>query len=291
MEKMVYEVASLSEYGFKDYKVLKKIFKIFNKVLVIGIIFLMYLPIFVIALQSVNASKDLSVFTKFSLDAYINMFKDRAFTNSVKNTLIVTFSSTIIATVLGTLIAIGINALDKKKRSKIILLNNIPLLNADIVTGISLMLVFSLLLPIFPYLFGLPTLILAHVFFTLPYVILSVIPKLKEIDPNLMDAAVDLGIKPYKAIYKVIVPAIKAGILSGMLLAFTTSIDDFVVSYFTSGNGYDNLSIWIYGSIGRKSLNPAVYAFSTTLTFTTLAVLLIVYKFNKKRNKKNGKKV
>jgi spermidine/putrescine transport system permease protein len=129
------------------------------------------------------------------------------------------------------------------------------------------------------------------VFFTLPYVILSVIPKLKEIDPNLMDAAVDLGIKPYKAIYKVIVPAIKAGILSGMLLAFTTSIDDFVVSYFTSGNGYDNLSIWIYGSIGRKSLNPAVYAFSTTLTFTTLAVLLIVYKFNKKRNKKNGKKV
>lgn len=289
MENKTYPVATLEEYGYKDYSSLKKIFKIFTKVLVILIIFLIYLPILVIALQSVNASNDLSVFTNFSLDSYIHMFSDRMFANSVKNTLLVTFSSTIIATVVGTLIAIGINSLSKKQRQKIILLNNIPLLNADIVTGISLMLVFSLLLPIFPYLFGLPTLILAHVFFTLPYVVLSVLPKLKEIDPNMMDAALDLGVKPYRAIYKVIVPAIKAGILSGMLLAFTTSIDDFVVSYFTNGNGFDNLSIWIYGSIGRKSLNPAVYAFSTTLTFSTLVVLLIVYKLNNKKVKKNGK--
>lgn len=289
MEKKTYPVATLEEYGYKDYTVVKKIFKILTKVLVVLIIFLIYLPILVIALQSVNASKDLSVFTNFSFNSYIHMFSDRMFANSVKNTLLVTFTSTILATVLGTLIAIGINSLPKKFRQKIILLNNIPLLNADIVTGVSLMLVFSLLLPIFPYLFGLPTLILAHVFFTLPYVVLSVLPKLKEIDPNMMDAALDLGVKPYRAIYKVIVPAIKAGILSGMLLAFTTSIDDFVVSYFTNGNGFDNLSIWIYGSIGRKSLNPAVYAFSTTLTLTTLVVLLIVYKLNNRKVKKNGK--
>lgn len=291
MESINYEKATLEEYGYKDRRVLKKVFKIFNFVLVIGIIILIYLPIFVIALQSVNASNDLSVFTTFTITNYIHMFSDRMFATSVKNTLIVTLISTLIATIFGTLIAIGINSLEKKKRSKIILLNNIPLLNADIVTGISLMLVFSILLPIFPYLFGLPTLILAHVFFTLPYVVLSVLPKLKEIDPNLMDAAVDLGVKPYKSIYKVIVPAVNAGIFSGMLLAFTTSIDDFVVSYFTVGNGFDNLSIWIYGSIGKKSLNPAVYAFSTSLTLLMLFVLIIIYNLGKVRNKKNGKKV
>lgn len=290
MENKTYEVANLQEYGYKDYKILKKIYKIFTYILVIGIIFLMYLPILIIALQSINDTSDLSTFTKFSFSSYINMFSDRMFANSVKNTLVVTMLSTIIATILGTLIAIGINSLEKKKKQRIILLNNIPLLNADIVTGISLMLVFSLFLPIFPYLFGLPTLILAHVFFTLPYVILSVLPKLKEMDPNLMDAAVDLGVKPYRAIPKVIVPAIKAGIFSGMLLAFTTSIDDFVVSYFTTGNGYDNLSIWIYGSIGRKSLNPAVYAFSTTLTLGTFIVLIVIMNLSKAKVHKNGKK-
>ena len=284
-----YEVATLEEYGYKDRKVLKKIFKILNMVLVVGIIFLLYLPILVIAIQSVNKSNDLSVFSEISFDSYIYMFRDRMFANAVRNTLFVTIVSTLLATIFGTLIAVGINSLNKKPRQKIILLNNIPLLNADIVTGISLMLVFSLFLPIFPYLFGLPTLILAHLFFTLPYVILSVLPKLKEIDPNTMDAAVDLGVKPYRAIYKVIVPAIKSGILSGMLLAFTISIDDFVVSYFTSGNGYDNLSIWIYSSIGKKSLNPAVYAFSTVLTLGTFIILLVVYNLNKKKAHKNGK--
>lgn len=284
-----YEVATLEEYGYKDHKVLKKIFKILNMVLVVGIIFLLYLPILVIAIQSVNKSNDLSVFSEISFDSYIYMFRDRMFANAVRNTLFVTIVSTLLATIFGTLIAVGINSLNKKSRQKIILLNNIPLLNADIVTGISLMLVFSLFLPIFPYLFGLPTLILAHLFFTLPYVILSVLPKLKEIDPNTMDAAVDLGVKTYRAIYKVIVPAIKSGILSGMLLAFTISIDDFVVSYFTSGNGYDNLSIWIYSSIGKKSLNPAVYAFSTVLTLGTFIILLVVYNLNKKKAHKNGK--
>lgn len=282
-----YPIATLEEYGYREYRVLKKAFNILNKILVALIIILLYLPIIIIALQSVNDTSDLSVFNKFSFNAYIHMFSDRMFANSVKNTLVVTFVSTLIATVLGTVVAIGINSLPPKQRSKIILLNNIPLLNADIVTGISLMLVFSLLLPIAPYVFGLPTLILAHVFFTLPYVILSVLPKLKEMDPNMMDAATDLGVRPYVALVKVIVPAIKSGIFSGMLLAFTMSIDDFVVSYFTTGNGFDNLSIWIYGSIGRKSLDPAVYAFSTTLTIVTFLVLMAIYYIGTKRGNKN----
>jgi spermidine/putrescine transport system permease protein len=169
-----------------------------------------------------------------------------------------------------------------------ILLNNIPLLNSDMVTGISLMLIFSLVLPIFPYIFGPTTLILAHLFFTLPYVILSVLPKLKEIDQNLIDAALDLGVKPYKAIIKVIVPAIKSGIFAGLLLAFTVSIDDFVISYYNTGNGFDNLSIWIYSSIGRRSLTPSVYAFSTLLLFVTI-IGIYLSNILLNRGKKNEK--
>lgn len=282
-----YPVGKLEDYGYKEHRLLKSMWKWFTNVLFVLTILLLYLPLAVIALQSVNNTTDLSVFNKFDFSAYTGMFRDRMFANSVRNTFIVTVTSTLIATFFGTLIAIGINSLETKKRRRIILLNNIPLLNADIVTGISLMLMFSLLLPLFPYLFGLPTLILAHVFFTFPYVILSVLPKLKELDPNFLDAATDLGMKPYRALFKVILPSIKSGIFSGMLLAFTISIDDFVVSYFTTGNGYDNLSIWIYGSIGRKSLNPAVYAFSTSLTLLTMIVLLTINFLNSRKGKKD----
>ena len=137
----------------------------------------------------------------------------------------------------------GIFSLSKKHQKLLLLLNNIPLLNADIVTGIGLMLVFSLLIKIFPYFFGWKTLLLAHMYFTLPYVILSVLPKIKELDKNMFDAAIDLGVRPYKSLFLVIIPAIKAGIFSGLILAFTMSFDDFVISYYTTGNGFDTLSI------------------------------------------------
>ncbi len=208
--------------------------------------------------------------------------------SAILNTFIVSISATILATIFGTFIAVGINALEKKKRQRLILLNNVPVLNADIVTGISLMLVFSILLPIFPYFFGPFTMILAHLFFTLPYVILSVLPKLKETDKYLMDAALDLGVKPYKALIKVVIPAIKAGIFSGMLLAFTMSLDDFVISYYTTGNGFNNLSIWVYGSIGRRSLTPSVYAYSTLLTLITLSLLLGNHFYQRKKAKNHG---
>ncbi|NLD26425.1 MAG: hypothetical protein GX661_03600, partial [Acholeplasmataceae bacterium] len=146
-----YQPATLEEYGYRDYKILKKIFHYFVNILVVLIIIMMFLPIIIIAIQSVNDTQDLSVFNKFSFNAYINMFTDDSFSTVVKNTLLVTFIATLLATILGTFIAVGINSLDQKHRQRLILLNNIPLLNADIVTGISLMLVFSLLLPIFPY--------------------------------------------------------------------------------------------------------------------------------------------
>ena len=280
-----YEKATVQEYGYRDYTVINKILKVVNKVLVALVILMLYLSIIVIAIQSFNSSTDLTIFNKFTFKWYLQIFDNSMLTNSIKNTFIVSISATALATIIGTLVAVGINSLPTKKRQRLILLNSIPLLNADIVTGISLMFIFSLLMKIFPYIFGFPTLLLAHLFFTLPYVILSVLPKLKEMDPNMMDAATDLGVKPYRALRKVIIPAVKSGIFSGMLLAFTMSFDDFVISYFTTGNDFDNLSIWIYSSIGRKSLTPSVYAFSTLLTTLTLVGLLVTNIIRTKKGK------
>ncbi|MDR2828823.1 MAG: ABC transporter permease [Acholeplasmatales bacterium] len=284
---MSYQIANIKDYGYKDRKKLHKILNILSKVGLVLILLIVYASTIAIAIQSVNKSTDPGTFSGFTLKWYFNMFSKKSLALAIRNTIVTSIIATVISTVLGTLIAIGINSLSPKKRQGLIMMNNVPLLNADIVTGISLMLMFSFLLPLFPYAFGPVTLILAHVFFTLPYVILSVLPKLKEIDKNLIDACLDLGVKPFKAIYKIIVPAIKGGILSGALLAFTVSIDDFVISYYTTGNGFDNLSIWVYSSIGRKSLTPSVYAFSTLLLAVTLGLVLLSQTLLKKGKNKN----
>lgn len=275
IENQAYEYATLEEYGYKDHKVLRMIWKILKIVLLIFSIFMLYFSIIVIAIQSFNSSDSTTEFTGFTLNNYINMFDKKTLTDSIGNTFKISILATLIATILGTFIGVGIYYLPPKIKSKILLLNNIPLLNADIVTGVSLMLIFSLFLPICKYLFGFWTILIAHIFFILPYIVLSVLPKMKEIDPNLMDAALDLGIKPIKSVIKVIIPAIKGGIFSGMILAFTISFEDFVVGYFTTGNGYNTLSIWIYSSIGRKSLFPGVYAFSTALTFAMILIIVV----------------
>ena len=280
-----YQVATLQEYGYRDYSKYRKIYKIVKAVVVYVVIFFLYLSIFVLAIQSVNSSRVMSEFSSISFKWYLNIIHEEDLMIAIKNTFIVSIIATVFATILGTLFAIGLYSLDKKKRQKWMLLNNVPILNADIVTGFSLMLMFRLLMPLFPNIFGLFTLVMAHLFFTIPYVILNVMPKLKETDPNLMDAALDLGVRPAKALVKVLVPAIKAGIFSGMLLALTMSIDDFVISYFNTGAGFDNLSIWIYAVIGRRDLTPSVYAFSTLLTIFTLLGLL-AYQLLKNKKKK-----
>lgn len=286
------EVARIEDYGFKDRTVLKKVWNVVSTILTIVIIFLLYLSIILIALQSFNSSKIVSTFEGFTLQWYAKIFTHSSLATAIKNTFLVSISATLISTVVGTLIAVGIHYLRGKKRQRIMLLNNIPLLNADIVTGISIMLIFSIIMKIpgFEYIFGFPTMTVAHVYFSLPYVILNVLPKLNEIDPNMMDAALDLGLKPRKALVKVIVPAIKSGIFAGLIFAFTMSFDDFVVSYYTTGNGFNNLSIWIYGSIGRKSLSPSVYAFSTLITFGSMLLLILANFLSGKKGKKNGKK-
>jgi spermidine/putrescine transport system permease protein len=282
--------ATLKDYGYKDFSKFTKFYQIFKKLLVVLLILGLYLAIIVIAIQSINESRNLSEFSQVSFKWYANILQEEELMQAIRNTFLVSSIATILATFLGTFFAIGLYALAKKKRVIWMLLNNVPILNADIVTGFSLMLMFRLLMVIFPNIFGLFTLVMAHLFFTIPYVILSVMPKLKETDPNLMDAALDLGVRPYKALVKVVVPAIKAGIFSGMLLALTMSIDDFAISYFNTGAGFDNLSIWIYAVIGRRNLTPSVYAFSTLLTlFTLIGLLLYQFLQRNKKGKKNEK--
>lgn len=281
------EVATLEEYGYRDYSKFKPVVKVFKHFLFVSIFVMLYLAIIVIAIQSINSSLRTSEFLSVTLKWYPNILKEEELMTAIRNTFIVSFIATLIATIMGTFFAVGLYSLEKKKRQKLMLLNNVPMLNADIVTGFSLMLMFRLLMPLFPNIFGLFTLVMAHLFFTFPYVVLSVMPKLKETDPNLMDAALDLGVRPYKALIKVVIPAIKAGIFSGILLALTMSIDDFVISYFNTGAGFDNLSIWIYGVVGRRNLTPSVYAFSTLLTLFTL-IGLLGYTFI--QHSKKGKK-
>ncbi|PKK95050.1 MAG: spermidine/putrescine ABC transporter permease [Tenericutes bacterium HGW-Tenericutes-5] len=282
--------ATLKDYGYRDFTVMNKIYQILKKFLVVFIIFGLYISIIVIAIQSLNESRIISEFTRLSFKWYGNIFQEEELMQAIKNTFLVSGIATVLATFLGTFFAIGLYALSKKVRVIWMLLNNVPILNADIVTGFSLMLMFRLLMVVFPNIFGLFTLVMAHLFFTIPYVVLSVMPKLKETDPNLMDAALDLGVRPYKALIKVVIPAIKAGIFSGMLLALTMSIDDFVISYFNTGAGFDNLSIWIYAVIGRRNLTPSVYAFSTLLTlFTLLGLLIYSFLQKQKKGRKNEK--
>ncbi len=285
-----YERATIEEYGYKNHKALELTWKIVEKVLLVFAIFMLYFAVLIIAIQSFNSSDSTTEFVSFTFKNYINMFQKKSLNDAIFNTFKTSIIATGIATVIGTLVGIGAFYLPPKVKARLSLLNNIPLLNADIVTGISIMLIFSLLLPINKHIFGFWTILIAHVYFILPYIILSVLPKMKEIDPNMLEASLDLGVKPSKSLVKVLLPAVKGGIFSGMLLAFTISFEDFVVGYFTTGNGYNTLSIWVYSSMGKKSLFPGVYAFSTLLTFIMISGI-VIYNFikNMKGRKKNEK--
>jgi len=248
--------------------------------------FLIYFPIFVIVLLSINASQSGQSFTGFSLVWYKEIFLNERLLKAISNTLLIAIISTSIATVVGTFAAIGINSLSKKNRIRFMVLNNVPVINPDIVTGLSLMIVLSL----FPISFGMKTMLLAHVFFSIPFVVLTVLPKLKELDPNLLDAALDLGCSYFEGVLKVIIPSIKTSIIAGALIAFTMSIDDFVISYFTTGNGFQNVSIWIYSRLGRRTFSPAVYAYNTLVVFVTIGVLGYINFSTKNRVKRRSEK-
>lgn len=253
------------------------------------VLFALYFPLLYIFMQSFNASATGSSFTGFTLRWYREMFRDRDLMDAIYTTISIAIFATIISVILGTFFAIGINSLNKRKRKKMILLNNIPVLNAEIVTGVFLMLTFQIVAFLLPNVrvFGYYTMLFSHVFFCIPYVVLSVLPKLNEIDNNLFDAALDLGCTPFAALYKVIIPSIKTGIITGALIAFTMSIDDFVISYMTSGHGVQNFSIWLYliKNPLRNNAMQKASAYNTLISLTTIAILIIYNLLKKKKGK------
>ncbi|MGL5615456.1 MAG: ABC transporter permease [Sarcina sp.] len=242
----------------------------------IFIIFLfLYAPIIVLMVFSFNDSKSMSVWKGFTFNWYIQLFQDERILQSLYYTLLIAIISSIIATIIGTLSAIGISKMREPFKRIILNINYLPVLNPDIVTGIALMSLFGVLALVLPLKPGFATLLLAHITFSIPYVILSILPKLKQLPPNIMDAALDLGATPMQALRKVLLPQIKPGIAAGFLMAFTMSIDDFVISFFTTGPGVSNLSIEIY-AMARRGIKPEINALSTIMFVVVLILLLIV---------------
>lgn len=242
----------------------------------------LYAPIIVLIVFSFNDSKSRAHWKGFTFKWYLEMFRDRQIMTSLYYTIGIALASSLIATIIGTIAAIGIVYLKKSLRSILMDLTYIPVLNPDIVTGISLMLLFILLK--FPR--GAFTMLIAHITFNLPYVILSVLPKLKQLDNQIYDAALDLGATPSYAFTKVVLPQISPGIFTGFLLAMTMSIDDFVISFFTTGPGVSNLAITIY-SMARKGVSPKINA-TLSLLFASVVLLLLIV--NNRMTRDNNRK-
>ena len=274
--------------------------------LMTGLIFLfLYAPIFVLIVFSFNDSKSRSVWVGFTLDWYDKLFHDQMILDALYTTLAVSVLASVIATIAGTFAAIGFYNMRKRWRTPLMTVNNIPMMNADIVTGVSMCLLFVAFFSGWGSfaswfntlgLFRLPThltmgfgtLLIAHITFNIPYVILSVGPKLRQMDKNLVDAAQDLGCTWMQAFWKVVVPEIKPGIINGLLIAFTMSVDDFVISYFTAGSSTANLAMRIY-AMTKKRISPEVNAVSTLL-FVTVLILLVIINLREARQERAAEK-
>ena len=276
-----------------------------DRILMALVFLFLYAPIFILIIFSFNAGTSSSVWKGFSLNWYAELFHNRLIMQSVYTTLLVSLLATVIATIAGTFAAIGFYAMRRKVREPLLAVNNIPMMNADIVTGVSLCLLFVVLFGFWNSIaewvnsvqtlitlptklsMGFGTLLIAHICFNIPYVILSVGPKLRQMDRNLIDAAQDLGCTWMQAFWKVIIPEIKPGIVSGALTAFTMSIDDFIISYFTAGSSTSTLAMTIYG-MTKKRVSPEINAISTLL-FVTVLVLLAIVNLRESRAKRRGK--
>ena len=241
-----------------------------NFYLVIILIFL-YAPIGTMMVLSFNNSKSRTQWGGFTLKWYLEMFESSTVIDALSNTFVIAFASALIAAIIGTAAAIAINSMRRIPKTIVMGITNIPMLNADIVTGISLMLLFIS----FGFRFGLGTILLSHITFNIPYVILSVMPRMKQLNPSTYEAALDLGASPVTAFFKVVFPDLLPGILSGFLMAFTMSLDDFIITHFTKGAGVDTLSTKIYTEV-RKGIKPEMYALSTIIFATVLVLLILV---------------
>ncbi|MCD8078797.1 MAG: ABC transporter permease [Lachnospiraceae bacterium] len=241
------------------------------------IFFLLYAPILILIVCSFNASKSRTVWGGFTLHWYTDLLQDAEVMAAVQTSLALTTTSAVIATLLGTLACIGMAAMSQRKQQAVMTLTNIPMLNADIVTGIAIMLLFVRFGTL-----GYLSMLAAHITLGVPYVILNVMPKLRQTSKSIYEAALDLGASPGHAFVRVVLPDILPGILSGFLLAFTISLDDFVVTYFTKGAGINTISTMIYQQV-RRGINPEMYALSTILFLTVLLVLWVVNRISAKQ--------
>lgn len=265
---------------------MKKKNKIFSKVFFALVMAFFYLPIIYVVFFSFNSTKSLSRFSGFSLRWYESMFNNRNIMEAIFYTVLCAVLATIISTIIGTITAIALSKNRKVVRELVTQVNNLPMLNPEIVTAIGFMLFFASL----GIKTGFMTMLLAHIAFCIPYVILSIMPRLRRLDPNMAEAALDLGCTPWQAMWKVIIPQIKGGIIAGALVAFSMSFDDFVISMFTTGPGVSNISIYVYSSV--KRVNPTINALSAIIVYVVTAVLILVNvipMIKDRRKKKNEK--
>ena len=257
---------------------------ILRKIYVALIFVFLYAPIGTLIVLSFNASKSRAKWGGFTFKWYVELFQNEAIMQALTNTLLIAILSSVIATVIGTIAAIAINKMNRAGRTIWMGVTNIPMLNAEIVTGISLMLLFITV----GMRFGFMTILLSHITFSIPYVILSVMPRLKQLNPSTYEAALDLGAPPLKAFFKVVLPDLAPGIFSGLLMAFTMSLDEFIITHFTKGPGVDTLSTKIYSEV-RKGIKPEMYALSTLIFVSVLILLLLINRTPKDKTKKKVK--
>ncbi|MFV0499772.1 MAG: ABC transporter permease [Bacilli bacterium] len=253
---------------------------VFRNIYLLVIFIFMYLPIFVLMLYSFNESRNQYIFTDFSLKWYTEILSNQMLVDAIKTTFKIAILSTTISVIIGFSCGVGIMFLNNRYKKILITINQIPLINPDIVTGVGLMLLFIFI----RVELGFSSMLIAHIAFSIPYVVISILPRLNSLGIDLINAGMDLGLKPRKVLSKIILPAVWPNIVTGALIAFTMSIDDFVISYFVTGNGINNLSIWIFSQT-KKGINPTANAISS-LMFVFIITLLMIYYARQNRKEK-----
>lgn len=257
-----------------------------GKIYLGAVLMFLYVPIFVLIVFSFNETKSRSVFSGFTLDWYRKLIHNDIIISSLINTIIIAVIASIVSTILGTLAAIGINNMRRVPKAMVMNITNMPIIKPEIVTGVSLMLLFVFFAARMNLEFGFQTLVIAHITFDVPYVILNIMPKFRQMDPHLYEAAQDLGCGPAKAFFKVVLPEIMPGVVSGFLMAFTYSLDDFVIGYFTSGSTSQTLPITIY-SMTRRKVSPEINALSAII-FAVVVISLLIKNFVENKQAKRA---
>ncbi len=251
--------------------------KKFNRIFTVLVFIFLYIPMIVLAVASFSTGTDIAVFKSFTFSRYAELFRDESLLQLLGNSVLIAILSSLAATVLGTMAALGLHKAKGRLRRLVMTMTNIPMTNPDIVTGVSLALLFAFAGTMMKTnsILGFWTLLIAHITFNLPYVILSVLPKLTQMDPDLEDAALDLGCTPAKAFFKVILHDIMPGVISGFMMAFTMSLDDFVISYFVTGSSFITLPVEIY-NYTKKPIHPKIYALFTLMFLGILAIMIVM---------------